>query len=163
MALPPTFSAVPASAVPASARAVVLALLLTPIACDDDGTGTGPEEERGEPGVHIVAGAGVTDSIDAEPTQALVVEVFDEDGHAAVGAVVRFETVDWAGPAATSPAWTATSTRSRPSIRSTNAAGRQPSCTSAPGRARPGSRSSRPRWVMRTRRRIRSRWAARRR
>lgn len=75
---------------------VCLALLLA--ACGGDGpttpgdTGTGPTEPvHGDPGLHVMLGAGVTDTIDAELPQALVVEVRRADGLVATGAVVRFE------------------------------------------------------------------------
>jgi hypothetical protein len=50
-----------------------------------------PEPPAGTPGLTIVAGAGVTDTVDAEPVQALVVEVRDTRGKIASGAVVRFQ------------------------------------------------------------------------
>ena len=52
------------------------------------GDSTGPVSE---PGVRAVAGAGITDTVDAEPLQALVVEVRDQNGALASGVVVRFE------------------------------------------------------------------------
>src|SRR6185437_12151559 len=72
-----------------------LALLL--LACGGGGSGDGPtapghtDPARNAPGVHAVLGAGVTDTIDAQPLQALVVEVRGPDGQLATGAVVRFE------------------------------------------------------------------------
>ena len=81
-------------------RVLTLVLLPAALACDGDGDdndddgGTGPDVEHGTPGIHVVAGADVTDTIGAQPTQALVVEVFDEEGRAATGSVVRFETLD---------------------------------------------------------------------
>jgi WD40-like Beta Propeller Repeat len=45
----------------------------------------------GTRGVRVVAGAGVTDTIQAEPVQSLVVEVRDESGKLRSGLVVRFE------------------------------------------------------------------------
>lgn len=68
-----------------------LALLLA--ACGGD-TPTGPGHNgsaQNQPGVHAVLGAGVTDTIDAKPSQALVVEVRGPGGQLASGAVVRFE------------------------------------------------------------------------
>ena len=44
----------------------------------------------GPPGITIIAGAGVADSIDARPAQALVVEVYTATGAPARHAVVRF-------------------------------------------------------------------------
>ena len=41
--------------------------------------------------MHAVAGAGVTDTVDAQPVQALVVEVRGENGGLARGVLVRFE------------------------------------------------------------------------
>ncbi len=54
--------------------------------------GDGPTDPRNdEPGVRVMLGAGVTDTIDAQPLQALVVEVRGLDGNLASGAIVRFE------------------------------------------------------------------------
>lgn len=50
-----------------------------------------PEPPAGTPGLTIVAGAGVTDTVDAEPVQALVVEVRDAQGKIVSGASVRFQ------------------------------------------------------------------------
>ena len=62
--------------------------------CGGDGKGgVGPNGVRG---IQMVAGAGITDTITAEPTQSLVVEVRDERGEARSGIVVRFEPL--AGP-----------------------------------------------------------------
>lgn len=61
------------------------------------GGGDGPtqpghtEPVDDQPGVHAVLGAGVIDTIDAEPLQALIVEVRGSDGKLDSGAVVRFE------------------------------------------------------------------------
>jgi len=63
-----------------------LALLVA--ACGGDGP---TEPAHREPGVHAMLGAGVTDTIDAQPLQALVVEVRGPSGRLASGAVVRFE------------------------------------------------------------------------
>jgi hypothetical protein len=71
-----------------AALAVVLGVLS---ACGGDG-GDPTEPPPAPPtGVRAVAGAGVTDTIDAQFTQALVVEVRRPDGTPARGAVVRFE------------------------------------------------------------------------
>ena len=69
---------------PRVASAISLILLLAN--CGDDPTGPGAK-----PGVRAVAGAGVTDTVDAQPLQALVVEVRGENGSLASGVVVRFE------------------------------------------------------------------------
>jgi len=50
-----------------------------------------PEPPAGTPGLTIVVGAGVTDTVDAEPVQALVVEVRDAQGKIVLGAPVRFQ------------------------------------------------------------------------
>lgn len=52
------------------------------------GDSIGPSND---PGVRAVAGAGITDTVDAEPSQALVVEVRDQNGALASGVEVRFE------------------------------------------------------------------------
>jgi hypothetical protein len=54
------------------------------------GCGDAAGPARGASGLSIVAGAGVTDTIEAQLPQALVVEVRDEAGLAVRGAVVRF-------------------------------------------------------------------------
>jgi hypothetical protein len=69
---------------PRAASAISLVLLLCN--CGDGPTGPGAK-----PGVRAVAGAGVTDTVDAQPLQALVVEVRGENGSLASGVVVRFE------------------------------------------------------------------------
>lgn len=57
------------------------------VACGD-----GPTDPlTGEPGVRVVAGAGVIDTIDAQPLQALVVQVRGPGGAVASGKVVRFQ------------------------------------------------------------------------
>jgi hypothetical protein len=77
-------------------RSLSCALLLAAAAsCGDDG-GTdppkpGPGAEIGPPGVGVVAGGPVTDTVLAAPGQPLVVEVRDTDGRLVRGAVVRFE------------------------------------------------------------------------
>ena len=72
---------------PRKARATFcISLILLLANCGEDPTAPG-----GEPGVRAVAGAGITDTVDAEPLQALVVEVRDQSGALASGVVVRFE------------------------------------------------------------------------
>jgi hypothetical protein len=72
---------------PSKARATFgISLILLLASCGEDPIGPG-----GEPGVRAVAGAGITDTVDAEPLQALVVEVRDQNGALASGVVVRFE------------------------------------------------------------------------
>jgi hypothetical protein len=73
----------------------LVALVAAAAGCGDGPTGGG---KAGSPGIRAVAGAGVTDTVDAQPTQALVVEVRGPTGAPARGAVVRFEP----GPAAAS-------------------------------------------------------------
>ncbi len=74
---------------------VCLALLVAACGGGGDGPtapGPGPSQPaRNAPGVHAVLGAGITDTIDAQPLQALVVEVRGPDGQLATGAVVRFQ------------------------------------------------------------------------
>ncbi len=57
------------------------------VACGGDGP-TGP---RQQPGLRVVAGGEISDTVLARPVQALVVEVRGADGRLAPGAVVRFE------------------------------------------------------------------------
>ena len=57
-------------------------------ACGGDGP-TGPP--RNQPSVRAVLGAGVVDTIDAQPLQALVVEVRGQGGELTSGTIVRFE------------------------------------------------------------------------
>jgi hypothetical protein len=57
-------------------------------ACGGDGP-TGPG--LGQSGLRVVAGAGVNDTVDTQPLQALVVEVRGEGGGLARGTVVRFQ------------------------------------------------------------------------
>ena len=63
-----------------------ISLILLLASCGGDSSG--PVRE---PGVRAVAGAGITDTVDAEPSQALVVEVRDQNGALASGVAVRFE------------------------------------------------------------------------
>jgi len=71
---------------------VCLALLVA--ACGGGGDGpTVPGHtttNRNAPGVHAILGADITDTIDAQPLQALVVEVRDTSGKLVSGATVRF-------------------------------------------------------------------------
>jgi len=69
----------------------ILVAVLASATCDN------PVEPTGPPGITIVAGAGVTDSIDARPTQALLVEVHTISGVLARSAVVRFSGLPTAG------------------------------------------------------------------
>ncbi|HEV7388709.1 MAG TPA: hypothetical protein VGN73_08865 [Gemmatimonadaceae bacterium] len=66
--------------------ACAISLILLLANCGEGPTGPGPK-----PGVRAVAGAGVTDTVDSQPLQALVVEVRGENGVLASGVVVRFE------------------------------------------------------------------------
>ncbi len=69
----------------------ILVGVLASATCDNPVAPTGP------PGITIVAGAGVTDSIDARPTQELLVEVHTISGVPARRAVVRFSGLPTAG------------------------------------------------------------------
>lgn len=71
---------------PRVASSVLLALLVA--ACSSDGPS---DPIRNEPGIRIVSGASLADTIDTQPLQALVVEVRRPDGDFARGVVVRFE------------------------------------------------------------------------
>ncbi len=73
--------------------ASTISLILLLANCGSDPTGPG----GGKPGVHIVAGADVTDTVDVQPLQALVVEVRGANGSVAQGVVVRFESQLTAG------------------------------------------------------------------
>ncbi len=78
------------------ASSICLALLLA--ACGGDGP-TGPGPALDEPGVRAVLGAGITDTVDAQPLQALVVEVRGAGGVVAgSGVVVRFQSQPPADP-----------------------------------------------------------------
>jgi hypothetical protein len=52
------------------------------------GDATGPVNK---PGIRVIAGAAITDTVDAAPLQALVVEVRGDGGRLVSGAVVRFQ------------------------------------------------------------------------
>jgi hypothetical protein len=85
--------------IPLSRRAQRLAryplfVLIAGIVASCHGETTGPGGgTNGPPGVNIVAGANVTDTVDAAPPLALRVVVRDDDGHVVRGAVVRFSSV----------------------------------------------------------------------
>lgn len=68
-----------------SRAAACCALVSTISACSEK-----PTEPKGEPGIRIVSGAGVTDTIDAFQTQPVVVEVRRADGGLALNVPVRF-------------------------------------------------------------------------
>lgn len=73
---------------PRKARvACSISLILLLANCGDNPAGPGGNK----PGVRAVAGAGITDTVDAQPLQALVVEVRGQDGALVSGVVVRFE------------------------------------------------------------------------
>src|SRR2546426_3170327 len=59
------------------------------VACGDNGTG--PTRSGNGGGLTLVAGFSLTDTVTAQPIQALVVEVRNSDGTHATGAVVRFQ------------------------------------------------------------------------
>src|SRR5512145_1920992 len=65
-------------------RLLPLVLAFSIVTCGDPAAVIGP------PGLTIIAGAGVTDTIEAQPTQALIVEVRTPSGAPARGAVVHF-------------------------------------------------------------------------
>jgi hypothetical protein len=69
--------------------------------CASDGS-TGPEpkpEPTPQPGIHVVAGGSISDTVGAVPTQALVVEVRGTGGVIAPGVVVGFESITNPPPA----------------------------------------------------------------
>ncbi|HEU0079095.1 MAG TPA: hypothetical protein VFQ76_15690, partial [Longimicrobiaceae bacterium] len=68
-------------------RAAALALLLAAAACDSPSE---PAPPKGTPGVTIVSGAGVADTVDAILTQPLVVQVNGSDGRPLADAEVGF-------------------------------------------------------------------------
>jgi hypothetical protein len=68
---------------------LLLGALLVSVACSGGGT----EPSRLTPGLHFVSGNGVSDTIGAVLTQALVVEVRDQNGQVVSGVVVRFESI----------------------------------------------------------------------
>jgi hypothetical protein len=73
-------------------RIVLVAASVVLLACGGDrGGGGGDITHPFGSGIRAVAGANVTDTVDALQTQALVVEVRDPAGKPAPGAVVRFE------------------------------------------------------------------------
>lgn len=67
---------------------VVGLLTVSMAACSEKGPAD-PDDKQ--PGLHIIAGANITDTIDAPLTQALVVEVRDSFGKLAPGSIVKFE------------------------------------------------------------------------
>jgi hypothetical protein len=67
---------------------VVIVATVASTACGGDGASTGPKAT----GIRVIAGANVDDTIQAQPQQALVVEL-REGGVAMPGLVVRFETL----------------------------------------------------------------------
>ena len=75
---------------PVSARnarlASVVALIVLVAGC-----GEGPTGPADKPGVRVVAGAGITDTVDAQLAQSLVVEVRGADGALVSGVVVEFQ------------------------------------------------------------------------
>jgi Tol biopolymer transport system component len=74
-----------------SLRAALLVAAASAVsaACDNPTNGT----PRDEPGLRVVAGANVSDTVMTVPTQALAVEVIGENGEPASGVPVRFEAV----------------------------------------------------------------------
>ena len=72
---------------PRKARvACSISLILLLANCGDNPAGLADK-----PGIRAVAGAGITDTVDAAPLQALVVEVRGQNGALTSGVVVRFE------------------------------------------------------------------------
>ena len=78
-------------------RLLHLSLALAIVACSDS---TGPRLSPGEPGLHIIAGGGTTDTVAAILPQAIVAEVRDARGLPMPGVVVHFSAlpVDSAHP-----------------------------------------------------------------
>jgi hypothetical protein len=78
---------------PGRARRVPAALLLAVLTAGCSSDSTGPGGAPGEVHFELLAGFGVTDTALHIPLQALVVEVRDEGGRAAVDAIVRFQSL----------------------------------------------------------------------
>src|SRR5258708_26543662 len=66
-------------------RALALVVAGAALSCSDN-TVTGPSGAT----LRIIAGAGIIDTVTAQPSQALVVEVRGPDGQPATGTTVRF-------------------------------------------------------------------------
>ena len=73
---------------------MLIAATAVAAACDN------PAGSRLEPGLHVVSGAGVTDTVDALPLHPLVVQLIGDDGKPRIGVPVRFRSVvvdgEWA-------------------------------------------------------------------
>jgi hypothetical protein len=80
-----------------ASRLSFVGLALAICACNDS---TGPRPSRGEPGLHILAGGGLTDTVVAILPQAILAEVRDTRGYPMPGVVVHFDAlpVDSAHP-----------------------------------------------------------------
>ena len=74
-----------------SRRALGLTAIVGLSACSGDSTPSEPTNQPTTPGIRVVAGAAVDDTILAQPVQALVVEVRGSDGALVRGATVRFD------------------------------------------------------------------------
>ncbi|HEX9394042.1 MAG TPA: hypothetical protein VF923_05295, partial [Gemmatimonadales bacterium] len=66
-------------------RVLVSVIVGATLSCSDN-TVTGPSGAT----LRIIAGAGIIDTVTAQPSQALVVEVRGPDGQPATGTTVRF-------------------------------------------------------------------------
>ncbi|HET6231107.1 MAG TPA: hypothetical protein VFE05_13620 [Longimicrobiaceae bacterium] len=71
--------------------AFLVTFATTGAACS--GSPSGSEPPKSTPGVRVAGGDQVTDSIDATPQQALVVQVTEPNGKPAAGTIVQFEAV----------------------------------------------------------------------
>jgi hypothetical protein len=74
-------------------RAAMLAAAAAAVALGCSGDPVGTDSGASGPSIRVVAGAGVVDTVLAQPVQALVVEVRGRDGAPARGVVVQFEPV----------------------------------------------------------------------
>jgi hypothetical protein len=70
-------------------RLLAGAVLIATAACSNNGT----EPSTLTPGIHFVAGSGVADTIGSVLSQALVVEIRDQNSQVVRGVIVRFESI----------------------------------------------------------------------
>lgn len=72
--------------------AILFTSVLASIAACDKSP-SGPDPKKSEPGIQIVAGANLADTVQTTPVQALIARIIDQDGKPKSGMVVRFESV----------------------------------------------------------------------
>ncbi|NUO63502.1 MAG: hypothetical protein HOQ26_02930 [Gemmatimonadaceae bacterium] len=78
-----------ASMIRATSVAAAAGLAALALACQDANS-----PDKGPPGLHVVAGAGATDTVDAQLAQALVVELHDDSGRPLSGVPILFTMAD---------------------------------------------------------------------